>query len=697
MPAGTLPVRRNIKLKGGSLVHFLPFLTSEMYIYRGKFNWEDYASNEPFTIVFPSDFDLGEDVFASWMFRNKDQLILTGSIDSVTPVKNKIGLFASSTYWIDITFPDSDPGKKTLIANVYHSFKDIDTYPQATTLQLVYQITDEFELRSNSLVAFPFSRIYYGTLTTANNDATNELFVLVIPHTVLADEPLCAYWMWTTDKTNVDVTGSISTVTGLTIAYTDGSGNYSIAGDDPGAVSPMDITLTYSSATTSISLTLATTPAFQEVDYVQTQTTTTNTSASATKSSAKSQLRLSRVQHVPPIQVPQGIRITSGTIALRAQAQTLKADLSTTVLNAPSPQKITIVNNNLPEPVWCTIYEAEAPEPSTLSAWLGLGLSFVGLYPNLNQPYAITVGALSLVLSTIGVYDATRVGPEQPQSDILYSNQAMWRASLHRGPADNQTANAATFLRVHVVDQNKIVITRAQVPHLSMGNVFTADIFGDATLAKDLFSIVMTDNFEILPFRIYEIVGLVPQQATATSDNTWFEGPAAVSFTRGEMATVDTSTIDRKTLSRYGNLSVNYADTNTIFKYNKDTVMLCVEDGQTITDDGYDFFWLGNTDKLTFLRLSACKIASITAKRDIGFIDNEDTLKRRMAGQYKGYQIYWIEPKYNDNTKKNEDYVYAGRFNEDTIITAAPSSPTYRVMIRVTNWHMELRMSKLQA
>ncbi|KAF9521424.1 hypothetical protein CPB83DRAFT_900746 [Crepidotus variabilis] len=254
-----------------------------MYIYRGKFNWEDYAENEQFTIIFPSDFDLGQDVFASWTLRDKSKVILSGSIDTVTPSENKIGIFASLSYSIDITFPDGDPDNTTLTANVYHSFKDINTSPQATTLQRDYHITDQFKLGSKSFVAAPISRIYYGTLTTTNNDAKNELFILVIPHIVLPGEPLCAYWMWSAGKTNVNVTGSISSVTGLKLVFTSSTELYTIEGKDPGAVSPMNITLTYRQVATSILLTLVTTPSMEQEEYVL-GLSKSGTSSSATSS-----------------------------------------------------------------------------------------------------------------------------------------------------------------------------------------------------------------------------------------------------------------------------------------------------------------------------------------------------------------------------------------------------------------------------
>ncbi|KAF9521514.1 hypothetical protein CPB83DRAFT_911749 [Crepidotus variabilis] len=343
------------------------------------------------------------------------------------------------------------------------------------------------------------------------------------------------------------------------------------------------------------------------------------------------------------------------------------------------------------------MWEADAPDPSVLSSWLGLGLSIVGLYPSLPQPYAISVGALSLILSTVGVYDSTTVvAPAKPETDTLYFKQAMWRAAF-RTPKSGvkTTSNAATLIRVHVVNQTKVVITRAQQTYLPQGNVMTSKIFADPGVAKDLFSIIMPDELKILPFRIYEIAGLVPQKGPVTTDNTWFKGPAAVTFTRGELATVNTSTIDRTTLTRHGHLSIEYPKDTILFKYNSSAVLICVKDQQTIGDDGYDFFWIGNTDKLTFLRLSASKIAGLAGKIDIGFISSEDTLKLRIAGRYKGYRVYWIEPRKDPGTNKNADYLCAGNLGPNTTISAADDYPTRRVMVRITNWHSELRTVKV--
>jgi hypothetical protein len=241
-----------------------------MFIYRGKFNWDGYAQNTPFTIIFPSEFDLGDDAFASWTYWDKSQVILVGSVDSVTPVSNRIGLFYNPTIWVDVTFPDGDPDRKTLTADVYHSYKDVNTRPSPSTLTLVYHLGDDFQLPTTSLTASPVSRIYYGALPPSNPDAKNELFILVVPNLVLATESLCAYWMQT-DKTNVDIDGSIQTLTGKTITYTDSTGKYSITGDNVGAEDLIDITLTYSGASTSISLKLAPTPTVVRLKYLSSE------------------------------------------------------------------------------------------------------------------------------------------------------------------------------------------------------------------------------------------------------------------------------------------------------------------------------------------------------------------------------------------------------------------------------------------
>ena len=39
-----------------------------MFIYNGKFNWPDYASNETITIIFPAGFSLNDPVSAFWQW-----------------------------------------------------------------------------------------------------------------------------------------------------------------------------------------------------------------------------------------------------------------------------------------------------------------------------------------------------------------------------------------------------------------------------------------------------------------------------------------------------------------------------------------------------------------------------------------------------------------------------------------------------
>ena len=39
-----------------------------MFIYNGKFNWLEYASNETITVVFPTGFALNDPVSAYWQW-----------------------------------------------------------------------------------------------------------------------------------------------------------------------------------------------------------------------------------------------------------------------------------------------------------------------------------------------------------------------------------------------------------------------------------------------------------------------------------------------------------------------------------------------------------------------------------------------------------------------------------------------------
>jgi hypothetical protein len=86
-----------------------------MYIYRGKLNFSpsdsQSATNEGITIIFPSEFRLGDPVYTCWQWSTLDNWTnmpcwLTGTIDSVANCDtdgNKIGFYGGSDCRFDTT------------------------------------------------------------------------------------------------------------------------------------------------------------------------------------------------------------------------------------------------------------------------------------------------------------------------------------------------------------------------------------------------------------------------------------------------------------------------------------------------------------------------------------------------------------------------------------------------------------------
>ncbi len=61
-----------------------------MFIYNGKFNWFNYASNETITIVFPAGFALNDPVSGYWQWSTEDSGNKKGSVGGVRFPSNAI-------------------------------------------------------------------------------------------------------------------------------------------------------------------------------------------------------------------------------------------------------------------------------------------------------------------------------------------------------------------------------------------------------------------------------------------------------------------------------------------------------------------------------------------------------------------------------------------------------------------------------
>ncbi len=164
-----------------------------MYVYRGKFDWFEYAVNEAITVVFPTDLILGELVSAFWQWTKDSQgtqkvnTSSNGIIDSVTVAEKKIGFFYDQYYKFDGTVAD-DSKSLTLVMRKTSGEKSTPF-----TLQLVY-----------SEPAFvPNCLVYTGKLDWFYY-AKNEMITLVVPSPSFSDgNTVCVYWEWTVTSTGL--------------------------------------------------------------------------------------------------------------------------------------------------------------------------------------------------------------------------------------------------------------------------------------------------------------------------------------------------------------------------------------------------------------------------------------------------------------------------------------------------------------
>lgn len=160
-----------------------------MYVYRGKFDWFEYAVNEAITIVFPTNLILGELVSAFWQWTIDDEgtekvnVSYNGIIDSVTLAEKKIGFFYDQYYNFDGTVADDSKSLTLVMRNP----SGMQSAP--FTLQLVY-----------SEPAFvPSCLVYTGKLDWLTY-AQNEMITLVVPSPSFTDgNTVCVYWEWTVD------------------------------------------------------------------------------------------------------------------------------------------------------------------------------------------------------------------------------------------------------------------------------------------------------------------------------------------------------------------------------------------------------------------------------------------------------------------------------------------------------------------
>ncbi|KAK0447805.1 uncharacterized protein EV420DRAFT_1622339 [Desarmillaria tabescens] len=155
-----------------------------MYVYRGSLFDSSYAVNEAITIVFPTDFCLGELVSAFWQWtkdaegNEKVNVSYNGIIDSVTLAK-KIGCSYDHYYRFDVT----------LAAD----FKSLTLMMCSPSNNTSATFTGTLQLSYSEPPFTPRCLVYVGKLDWLAY-AKNEMLTVIVPSTFNEGDPVCVYW-----------------------------------------------------------------------------------------------------------------------------------------------------------------------------------------------------------------------------------------------------------------------------------------------------------------------------------------------------------------------------------------------------------------------------------------------------------------------------------------------------------------------
>ena len=199
-----------------------------MYIYRGKLDfWSSnlkHATNEGITVMFPSEFRVGDPVYTCWQWSASGNSTnvpcwLTGTIDSASFLdigKNEIGFYYGSDYRFDAMRPypclaDNDSQYCRFDGTFSTGLRGIDK------LSLVVQSGNVIGIADTLLVFKPASkpiidpgvivpRIYIGRLPNDAPYSVDELFIVVIPGGVVAErKEILSFWQWTAAYYNINI------------------------------------------------------------------------------------------------------------------------------------------------------------------------------------------------------------------------------------------------------------------------------------------------------------------------------------------------------------------------------------------------------------------------------------------------------------------------------------------------------------
>ena len=224
-----------------------------MYVYRGKFSWFNYASNEGISFIFPHGVGLNEPAFAVWEW----------TVDSNGVSK------ATSTRSGKVAAVDSSGGI-TVFRNpdqYYYFTGSLSSDLSSLTLTMKNPAGDTSSPFTLSVhYKDPAPLVYVGKLNWFNY-AVNETITVVVPPpgNFNTGDIACVYWQWTVDSTGAQkVNQSHAVNMTVTSVGADGSRGlripldyYLFNGSVTAEKNTMTLTMSNPSGETSAPITLA--------------------------------------------------------------------------------------------------------------------------------------------------------------------------------------------------------------------------------------------------------------------------------------------------------------------------------------------------------------------------------------------------------------------------------------------------------
>ncbi|PIL37650.1 hypothetical protein GSI_01344 [Ganoderma sinense ZZ0214-1] len=167
-----------------------------MFIYNGKFNWLDYASDETITVVFPSGFTLNDPVSAYWQWsedaqgHKKADVANSGVIQSITTAAGGEYRRIHFSFGYDTFDAEVTADRKTLFLTMRNPSGSV-----AGPTDLAAMHVNPARVRS--------ATVYTGRLEWYSY-AKNELTTLVVPYGVAEGAFFGLYHQWTVDAAGVE-------------------------------------------------------------------------------------------------------------------------------------------------------------------------------------------------------------------------------------------------------------------------------------------------------------------------------------------------------------------------------------------------------------------------------------------------------------------------------------------------------------